>query len=355
MQTEIIENKHATNKFGNRVREALSDAQSLIIAVPFLTYRGLNDSGILGLIKHGKTKVRVLTSTRAGITEPKALRKLRKTENVELRLSSDNGFHAKFYIITTKNRKLIFIGSSNLTAQGLFAKGELNTRFIFTKKDRVFKKCKNIFEQWWSATSDKDIDKCLDSYDAYYESKQRDLKNAISKKTEALLRKHKKFLAAQRIEQQRSKRTKIRVVGGKLFQECIEGHIETEIEQKLKETTKGKLWTRKKWDYYCSPYPAFFEEIKNGDRLLIYDKTTKSKLLRLCTFKDSMHDTKISFKKDGLYFYAYTETTRKSWKKLQLEDGKRKVYTKYLAKGGHILKTNNYRTKFFEQLFAMHK
>ena len=70
----------------------------------------LNQKGVKG---------RILTSNYLGFNSPKMYYELLKLENVEVRLTDVEGFHAKGYIFDHDNYSSMIIGSSNLTSNAL--------------------------------------------------------------------------------------------------------------------------------------------------------------------------------------------------------------------------------------------
>lgn len=93
------------------------------ILVPFKAVMAdLNESGI-----HG----RILTSDYLYFNKPKVFRELMKIANVEVRISSKKGFHAKGYIFnhSRESYKTVILGSSNFTGSALLRNYEWNLKF----------------------------------------------------------------------------------------------------------------------------------------------------------------------------------------------------------------------------------
>ncbi len=353
MRTELIENKHTNNNFSTLLREALAVADSIELAVAFLSYSGLKEGGILNFIKNKEKRVRVLTSTRDGITEPKALRKLIKRKNVELRLSLDNNFHSKLYIITTRKGKIIFIGSSNLTKNGLSADGELNIMVKCKKEDFFLKECENKFEQWWETSKHTEIVQCVKSYEQYYLSNKKDAESASSKRTQLLWKKHKKILGVKRV-----KRTPV-VLGRKitlknrpLFQVTFSGRLKKATVDMIKQDRQGSVWERKDWPYFGSSTRDFYGIIRPGDYLLVYDTKKSQNWLYLHRLIASMHRKRIKNRTgEGPYFYAYTKNNK--WKKISSDWRKNGVTKNYLENAGYRIIKQKTKLNFFKGLFKI--
>lgn len=85
-------------------------------------------------------KGKIITSTYLNFTDPKALERIKKFSNIDLKIFESNrdiGFHTKAYIFENKNDYKIIIGSSNITQSALKSNVEWNVKII-SKKDNIF-------------------------------------------------------------------------------------------------------------------------------------------------------------------------------------------------------------------------
>ena len=70
-------------------------------------------------LNHKGIKGKLITSNYLGFNTPKMYRELLKLENIEVRLTDVEGFHAKGYIFDHKDYSSMIIGSSNLTSTAM--------------------------------------------------------------------------------------------------------------------------------------------------------------------------------------------------------------------------------------------
>jgi len=119
------------------VRTALQTATEIAISVSFLRYSGL---GLIAddLKKFGARggRIRFLTSTYMGITQPEALRALQSFEGVQCRVHVPGhggcratGFHTKVYVFSGASNEC-WVGSSNFSKGGLATNIEANLRHL---------------------------------------------------------------------------------------------------------------------------------------------------------------------------------------------------------------------------------
>ncbi len=119
----------------------------------------INFSGIQLLLdtlkncEEKEIKGKILTSTYLNFTEVKALEKLNKFSNLEIKIFDTSvhniGFHSKAYIFEFEDEYKILLGSSNITASAFKSNIEWNIKSV-SKKDDVFsKKIKDEFYKLW--------------------------------------------------------------------------------------------------------------------------------------------------------------------------------------------------------------
>lgn len=107
---------------------AAKKATTLDLVAAFLTDAGADQ--ILKLAGHlagpkKKQRARVLVGTWLGVTDPKALRRLRSSPSLTVRIARAPGFHAKHASFRGTATFVSFTGSANFTAKGLGGEGEL--------------------------------------------------------------------------------------------------------------------------------------------------------------------------------------------------------------------------------------
>lgn len=160
-QDYLVNNKLIVNsQEGNMLDELkrnLRECEKFIFCVAFINFSGLQllldvfkeleDKGVQG---------NILTSTYLNFTEPKALERISKFSNINLKVfvaDREKGFHTKAYIFENKEDYKIIIGSSNITQSALKSNIEWNVKVI-SKKDDSF--ALEVFEEYlglWNTTS----------------------------------------------------------------------------------------------------------------------------------------------------------------------------------------------------------
>lgn len=172
-------------KNGRKVLSVLEDelrhCQSFAISVAFITLGGLEPLlMILKELNERGIKGKILTTDYLTFSEPKALEKLEKMDNVELRMyktSSSEGFHTKGYIFQREDINILIIGSSNITAAALNKNKEWNTRFISTKNGEISNHINGEYNELWEDPCTVPYSECKKDYEIKYKiaKQQREL------------------------------------------------------------------------------------------------------------------------------------------------------------------------------------
>ena len=100
--------------------------------------RSLTERGVKG---------QILTGDYLTFTQPKALKKLMKFENIDVRLVSEEKFHAKGYFFRKKDIWTMIIGSSNLTQTALTTNFEWNLKINSLKDGKI---ARNILDNFYN-------------------------------------------------------------------------------------------------------------------------------------------------------------------------------------------------------------
>ncbi|WP_419673319.1 DEAD/DEAH box helicase [Aliarcobacter butzleri] len=175
----LVTNNEITNFFNN-ITELLDNCESFCFNVAFINFSGIQlllDS--FKKLEEKNIKGKILTSTYLNFTQIKALEKIKKFKNIELKIYdcevTNIGFHSKSYIFEFKDDYKILIGSSNITASAFKSNIEWNVKTI-TKKDDIFlKDVLNEFETLWK-TSNEVNDQFLTSYSNFLNSQNKEFK-----------------------------------------------------------------------------------------------------------------------------------------------------------------------------------
>lgn len=140
------------------LRDGLRDSREIAISVSFLRYSGLGliVDDLKTFVERGG-RIRILTSTYLGITQPEALQQLSKIAGVECRVhvagfsslsptKGNTGFHTKLFIFK-KGHKECWVGSSNMTKGGLASNIEANLCHI---ENIAISAVENVFDILWN-------------------------------------------------------------------------------------------------------------------------------------------------------------------------------------------------------------
>ena len=107
-------------------------------------------------------KLRILTTTYMGATEPNVINYLAKLPNTEVRISYDSEntrLHAKSYIFERDNGfSTVYIGSSNLSRAAVTDGMEWNVKLTNQDAPQVIQEVRSTFEIYWNSDSFKPYD-----------------------------------------------------------------------------------------------------------------------------------------------------------------------------------------------------
>ncbi|WP_419673857.1 DEAD/DEAH box helicase [Aliarcobacter butzleri] len=176
----LVTNNEITNFFNN-ITELLDNCKSFYFNVAFINFSGIQlllDS--FKKLEEKNIKGKILTSTYLNFTQIKALEKIKKFKNIELKIYdcevSNIGFHSKSYIFEFKDDYKILIGSSNITASAFKSNIEWNVKTVAKKDDIFLKDVLNEFEILWKNSIDVD-DKFLTSYSNFLNTQNKEFKS----------------------------------------------------------------------------------------------------------------------------------------------------------------------------------
>lgn len=141
----------------NELKKCLKECKKFYFSVAFINFSGLQllldsfkeleDRGVSG---------QIVTSTYLNFTEPKALDRIRKFNNIDLKVfvaTKDMGFHTKAYIFENEDDYRIIIGSSNITQRALKSNVEWNVKVVSKKNDSFTLEVLKEYLSLWEATT----------------------------------------------------------------------------------------------------------------------------------------------------------------------------------------------------------
>lgn len=139
---------HKRKKVIDELEKQLLECEEFMFVVAFATDNGV--TSLLGPLekyqKSGK-KGTIILSGYQNFTEPKALEKLLKYDNIDLKmvLEGQVNLHSKGYIFKKGKKYTAIVGSSNLTQKALGANIEWNFKFDFTEQGKI---CNSIIDDF---------------------------------------------------------------------------------------------------------------------------------------------------------------------------------------------------------------
>ncbi|WP_239749688.1 DEAD/DEAH box helicase [Mammaliicoccus sp. O-M53] len=173
---KLLINNKEENVLSTIINE-LYKCKSFTISVAFITESGLASlkSHLYDLNQKG-IKGKIITSNYLGFNTPKMYKELLKLNNVDVRLTDVNGFHAKGYVFEHEHYASMIVGSSNLTSNALKVNYEHNILLSTQKNGDLVYNVKAQFDELWEKSSPLSND-WIKEYELTYD--ERNLKNAI--------------------------------------------------------------------------------------------------------------------------------------------------------------------------------
>ena len=210
---DFIQNNHNKGiKVLTSIEEELQNCSSFTFSVAFITPGGITPLLLtLGELEKKGIPGRILTTDYNMFTDPKALDRLAKFQNIELRMYRENsnkaiitsgessfdsaeefispvseteqiGFHTKGYIFQHDEVYTFIIGSSNMTGKALSVNKEWNTRIVSTSEGEMYQKIQSAFDELWSdRIHTKKYEDFIDDYRIKYQAIKKQRKIAIEK------------------------------------------------------------------------------------------------------------------------------------------------------------------------------
>lgn len=144
----------------DEVRRDIQTADHIDLLVSFIKFEGLRliIEDLRKFVERAGTKLRIITTTYMGATDPKAIRmlySLMQNGNVEIKVSYNTNqerLHAKAYIFSrNSNFDTAYIGSSNISRSALTKGLEWNMRITSVENPHIINKTKATFENYWNS------------------------------------------------------------------------------------------------------------------------------------------------------------------------------------------------------------
>src|SRR4051812_9252508 len=184
-QSDLLVNAEGQPNMGSEIRAELATADSVDLICAFVIWSGVRHlrEALQGVIAR-KGRVRVITTTYMGATEPEAVDALHAL-GAEVRVALDartTKLHAKAWLLERgSGLSTAFVGSSNLSHTALFDGLEWNVRLSSMDAAHVIDRVRMTFESHWASEHFEPYDPAINGDDlavALHEHDRRSLGEA---------------------------------------------------------------------------------------------------------------------------------------------------------------------------------
>lgn len=169
----VINNYKEGKKVLTSIEDELLRCDRFFISVAFITMSGLTP--LLQTLSELETKGiqgQILTTDYLNFSEPKAISKLARFNNIEVKMYSVEegveGFHTKGYIFKEDKLYKIIVGSSNVTLGALTINKEWNTKVIATEEGEYAHNIITEFNNLWYSKNTRSYEDFIEQYTVNY-------------------------------------------------------------------------------------------------------------------------------------------------------------------------------------------
>lgn len=148
---------------GEEIRREIASADEICFIISFLKVSGVRIilDDLKKFCQKEGSRLRIITTTYCGATQPKAIELLSALPNTEIRISYNTDIerlHAKSYIFVRKSgMDTAYIGSSNLSKSAQTEGLEWNIRVTNTENPHIIKTALATFEMYWNSPNFEDF------------------------------------------------------------------------------------------------------------------------------------------------------------------------------------------------------
>ena len=154
-QSELFTGNKSGVSLESEIRKEIQTADEIQWIVSFIKYSGLRIF-LQALQEHTKSgkKVKIITTTYMGATDPKAIEELAKLSNTEIKISyntKQERLHAKAYLFLRNTEfHTGYIGSSNISRTALTSGLEWNIKVTSQEIPHIIDKFRKTFDTYWN-------------------------------------------------------------------------------------------------------------------------------------------------------------------------------------------------------------
>ena len=164
----LVNNYKNGTKVLSYLIDELNNCNEFYFSIAFVTNSGLNLLlNIFRDLEERGIKGKIVTSDYLNFNEPRALRKLLKFKNIEVKIYDNGNFHSKGYIFKHKDNSTLIVGSSNLTQEALTKNEEWNLRITSMENGELLRDVESEFSDVWIKATNL-TDEWIDNYEKIY-------------------------------------------------------------------------------------------------------------------------------------------------------------------------------------------
>lgn len=161
------------------IQNELLGCQEFFFSIAFITQDGLNGLKTQLADLHLKgIGGKILTSTYLFFNQPEMFISLLQIPNVQVRISTKKGFHAKGYLFKYHDFSSFIIGSSNLTMSALKVNYEWNVRLTSYEHGEMIQQLNNYLDQEWQISEPLTLD-WIESYKKQYHKQNQTILSVV--------------------------------------------------------------------------------------------------------------------------------------------------------------------------------
>lgn len=164
----LNDNKNGLKVLTSLISE-LKKCDEFYFSVAFITNSGV--AALISVLKELESKGikgKILASQYQNFTEPRALKRLIKLNNIDVRIVIDKNFHAKGYIFKNNDIYTLIVGSSNLTQNALSYNQEWNLKVTSLENGEILNQTIKEFNRIFNSATIVDSI-WIDEYEKIYD------------------------------------------------------------------------------------------------------------------------------------------------------------------------------------------
>ena len=177
--TLLINSPRQEKKVLTSLIKELNNCDAFYFSVAFITNSGV--ASLINTLKELEEKGvqgKIIASQYQNFTQPEALRRLKALKNIDLRIVTEDNFHAKSYIFRKGTSFTLIIGSSNLTQNALSYNKEWNLKVSSMEEGDLLKYTMEEFNRTFEE-AEIVTDKWLIAYETLYKAQYKAKKQMI--------------------------------------------------------------------------------------------------------------------------------------------------------------------------------